>query len=72
MPTAWWLRPVSSAGARRRAQRGDVEAVVAQPAGGEPVDRRRVDVGAEAAELREAEVVEDDHDDVGRAVGRLR
>ena len=33
-----------------------MEAPVAEPAGGEPVDRRRVDVTAEAAELREAQI----------------
>ena len=32
MPTVWWLRPVSSACARRRAQRGRVEAVELQAA----------------------------------------
>ncbi len=53
--------------ARGRAHRRDVEAVEAQAAGGEPVDHRRRDVGAEAAELGEAEVVEHDHDHVRRA-----
>ena len=54
---------------RRRADRGDVEAVVPEPVRREPVDVRRGDVGAEAAELREADVVEDDHHHV-RGAGR--
>ena len=53
---------------RGRAQGGDVEAVVAQPAGGEPVDGRGVDVAAEAAELAEPQVVEHDHQHVRRAL----
>jgi hypothetical protein len=60
------------AGAGGRAQRRDVEAAVAQPARGERVDCRRVDVAAEAPQLREAEVVEDDDDDVRRARRRPR
>ena len=64
MPTAWWLRPVS-----RHARVGEQIAVTwkrlyARPVGGEPVDVRRRDVGAEAPELPEAEVVE--HDDARR------
>ena len=51
--------------ARRRAQRGDVEAVVPQPPLGELIDRGRGNARPEAAELREAEVVEHDHHDVG-------
>ena len=34
------------------------------------IDGRGADLGAEAAEVGEAEVVEQDHDDVGRARGR--
>ena len=56
-------------GAGRGAERGDVEPVVAQPARGQGVDVRCRDVGAEAAELREPEVVEHDHEHV-RARGR--
>jgi hypothetical protein len=39
---------------------------VAQSLSGETVEHRRVDVGAETAELREADVVEDDEQHVGR------
>ncbi len=53
-----------------RAQRRDVEPVVAQPLRGEPIDGRGRQIRPEAAELREAEVVEDHHDDVRRATGR--
>ena len=49
-----------------------MEAAVAQALGGEAVEARRVDVGAEATELREADVVEHDQDDVGRTGGRAR
>ena len=42
-----------------------MEVVVAEPAGGERVDGGRGDVGAEAAELPEAEVVEHDQHHVG-------
>ena len=70
MAQVWWLRPVSRQRARRRAHRRGVEATVAQALGGEAVERRRGDVGAEAAELREADVVEHDQHDVGRALGR--
>jgi len=41
-------------GPGRRAHGGDVEAVVAQSVGGDPVDVRRLEAGAEAAELGEA------------------
>ena len=40
--------------------------------GREPVDVRGVDLGAVAAELREADVVEHDEQHVGRARGRGR
>jgi hypothetical protein len=54
-----------------------VEAVVAQPAGGEAVDGRRLDVAAEAAQLPEPQVVEHDHQHVrcalrGMGAGRER
>ena len=60
MPLVWWLRPVS-----RHARVGEHSAVVwklasADPAGGQPVDRGRLDVGPVAAELGEADVVEHD------------
>ena len=55
------------AGARRRAHRGRVEVGEAHPPVGQLVDRRGGDVGAVAAQLCEADVVEHDHHHVGRA-----
>ena len=43
-----------------------------RPCVGESIDVGRVDVGAEAAEVAEAGVVEDDDDDVGCARRRAR
>ena len=54
-----------------RAQRGDVEAVERGSAGGQGVQVRCPDVGAEGPQVAEAGVVEHDGDDVGRALGRL-
>ena len=59
------VAPGEDRGARRRTQRRHVEPVVAETVGRERVDVRCRDVGAEAAELREAEVVEDDDEHVG-------
>jgi hypothetical protein len=56
----------------RRAQRGDVEVGELQAAGGEGVDVRGVDVGAVAAELGEAGVVEQDDHHVGRVGAGVR
>ena len=57
------VAPGEQARPRRRAQRGGVEVRVAVPLAGEPVEARRGDVGAVAAELRVADVVEQhDHD----------
>ncbi len=56
--------------ARWRAERGGVEVVVAEPALRERVDVGRLDETAEAAELREARVVEENQDDVWSLVGR--
>ena len=56
------------AGARGRAERRRVEVAEPEAIGGQGVDLWRVDVGAVAAELREAHVVEHDDDDVRRAV----
>jgi hypothetical protein len=56
----------------RRAQRGHVEVGEPQTARRERVDVRRVDVGAEAAELREAGVVEQHDDDVRGVVAGVR
>ena len=51
---------------RGRAHRRRVEAGVAQAAAGDGVDRRRADRRAVAAEVGEADIVEQDHQDVGR------
>ena len=56
----------------RRAQRRRVEVAVAQPAAGETVERRGGDVRSEAAELGIADVVEQHHDHVRRALRRGR
>src|SRR4051794_29982905 len=48
--------------ARRRTERGRVEAVVPEPAGGEPVGGRRAAWAAECAGRTEANVVEEDHE----------
>ena len=56
-------------GPGRGADRGHVEALVAQPATGDLVDPRGRDARAEAPELGEADVVEHDHQHVG---GTLR
>ncbi len=53
------------AGPGRRAHRGGVEVAVAQAVRGEAVEPGRVDVGAEAPELREADVVEHHQHHVG-------
>ena len=61
-------RVVVAAGEQRgpggRAQRRDVEVREAQATGGEAVDVGRREVGPVAAEVGEAEVVEEDHHDV--------
>ena len=56
---------------RRRADRGRVELVVAQPAGGQTLDRRHVDGPAEPAGHAEAHVVDEHDQHVGRARRRL-
>ena len=57
-------------GPRRRAERRRVEARVAQPVGRHAVERRRRHLPAERAELTVAGVVDQDVDDVRRALGR--
>ena len=52
-----------------RAQGGGVEVGQPDAAGGQPVDRRGVEVGPVAAELAEADVVQHDDHDVGGAGG---
>ena len=54
----------------RRAERGRVEAVVLEAVGGEPLGNRCVDRAAEGARRGEADVVEQDHEHVWRALGR--
>src|SRR5207248_7434709 len=66
------IAPGEQAGTRRGADGRHVEAVVAQTTGSQRIDGRRGDVGSEAAQLAEADIVEDDHDDVGGASRRLR
>ena len=70
------VRVVVAAGqqarARRRAQRGGVEVREAVPGAGQGVEARRGDVGAVAAELGVADVVEEHDDDVRRSLGRRR
>ena len=66
------VAPREQAGPRRRAQRGGVEVGQPHALGGDAVDEGRLDVGAVAAELGEADVVEHDQHDVGRALGRRR
>ena len=58
-------------GARRRAQRGDVKARVAQSSGRQPVQRRRRNQAAECARLPVALIVQQHQQHVGRA-GRRR
>ena len=58
--------------ARRGAHGGRVERPVAQASCGEPIEVRRLDVGTEAPELREADVVEDHQQDVRSTVGSAR
>ena len=64
------IAPGEEAGARRRAQRGGVKAGVAQARRRERVDGGGRDLGAVAAEVGVADVVEHDDQHVGRAGGR--
>ena len=57
--------------ARGRAHRGGVESTVAQALGREPVDNRRLDRRAVTAEIGKADVVEQHHENIGGALGRL-
>ncbi|MCY1365208.1 hypothetical protein D9M69_520460 [compost metagenome] len=59
--------PGEQRGPRRRTQRGRVEAVEADPLGGEPVQAGRGNATPENVELTEADIVEQDHQHVGRA-----
>src|SRR5262245_52434713 len=55
----------------RRAERRGVELVVAQAAAGDAVESGRLDRAAEGAAGAEADVVGEDQEDVGRALGRF-
>jgi hypothetical protein len=59
-------------GARGRTHRGGMKARIAQPLARETVDRRRPDLRAVAAEIGKTDVVEQHHQDVGRASRRPR
>ena len=61
------VAPGQEARARRRADRGGVEVAIAEPAGRQAVDGGGADVGAEAADLREADVVEQHQQHVRRS-----
>ena len=58
-------------GARGSAQRGGVELVVAQSGSGDMVQRRCRNRPPERGRGTESDVVEQDHDDVGRTGGRV-
>ena len=67
----WWLRPLSSA-----VRVGEQSAVVwnwlyRSPSLGQAIGRRHVDRPAEGARHAEAHVVDEDDQDVRRALGRL-
>ena len=68
-------RVVVAAGEQRRARgrrdRRGVELRVAQPVLGQLVQRRRVAGPAEGARRAEADVIEEDDDDIGSPLGRL-
>ncbi len=64
------VAPGDQRGARRRAQRGGEDAVVAQAFLGDAVHGRRRDHAAEGAGHAEAGVVGDDQQHVRRALGR--
>ena len=66
------VAPREQRGAAGRAQRGGVEAPVAQPARGQAVGRRRGHRTAEGAGGTEADVVEQDDQHVGRAGRRAQ
>ena len=71
VPMLWWLRPASSAAARRAAQGRGVEAGVLQPVVRELVHVRRRHRPAERRAHAEADVVEQDDQHVRAALRRL-
>ena len=64
------VAPGDERGARRRAERGGVDVVVAQAVVRDAIHRRRRDDAAEGARHAEAGVIGDDEQDVGRLLGR--
>ena len=66
------IAPGQQGRARRRAHRRGVEARIAQSARCDPVDGRRRNRRAIAAEIGEADVVEQHDQDIGRALRRTR
>ena len=56
---------------RGGAERSGVEVVVAQSSRGQLVDVRRLGQTAEAAEMREAGVIEEDEEDIGLFPGKF-
>ncbi len=65
------VAPRQQCGPGRRAERRDVEAVVAQPVVREPGVVRGLDRPPEGARVAEAGVVDQDEEDIRRALGRL-
>ena len=69
------VRMVVAAGqeghARRRAERRRVEPVVLEPLAGQTIERRHGNGAAERARVAEPDVVDQEDDDVRRALGRL-
>ena len=61
------VAPGEQAGPRGRAHRRGVEAAIAQPSISQTIEVRRVDVGTEASDLGETDIVEHHEHDVGRA-----
>ena len=70
MPTAWWLRPVKNEHGWANTARS--HGIDCRAPGGQSVDVGRSDVRAEAPEVCEPGVVEDDGDNIGGPLGRLR
>ena len=66
------IAPGHQGGARRRAHRLGVELLELRALGGELVEVRRLDVRAVEADVLPAEIVGDDVEDVGSAVGGAR
>ncbi len=64
------VAPGDERGARRRAERGGVDVVVAQAVIRDAIHRRRRDDAAEGARHAESGVIRDDEQDVGRLFGR--